>query len=299
MISLKSMQAFVTLAEKSNFADAAEKLFITQPALSTAIKNMETQLGGKLFARSTRKVALTPEGTEFLPVAQRLIQDWDIAIADIQSKFSMQRGSLAIAAMPSFAESILPKYLNEYHLAFPDIRIRVLDIVMEDVIKSVEEGRAELGFVFEPEQRVNVDFVPIMRDSFIVIMRPSHPLASASQLAMQDVMHFPLVTMNKGSTFRLWIDNAYAAYQKQPNIIAETFQLGTLGQLLNQSTHDPELAIGIVPQLCQQQMERKGLMCIELTESMLKRDVGLVMPVRKPLSTAAMSFLDMIVNKPS
>ncbi len=290
------MQAFVTLAEKSNFADAAEKLFITQPALSTAIKNMEEQLGGKLFARSTRKVQLTPEGFEFLPIATRLIQDWEIAVADLQSKFSMQKGSLAIAAMPSFAESILPKYLNEYRLAFPDIKLRVLDIVMEDVIKSVEEGRAELGFVFEPEQRVNVEFVPIMRDSFIVTMKPSHPLANATQLCMQDVIDYPLVTMNTGSTVRLWIDNAYTAYGKSPNIIAETFQLGTLGQLLNQSTQDLELAIGIVPQLCQQQMERKGLNCTALKEPLLKRDVGLVMPIRKPLSTAALSMLNMVVG---
>lgn len=292
------MQAFVTLAEKSNFADAAEKLFITQPALSTTIKNMEEQLGGKLFARSTRKVELTPEGFEFLPIARRLIQDWEIAVADIQSQFSMQRGSLSIAAMPSFAESILPRYLNEYHLAYPEIRIRVLDIVMEDVIHAVEEGRAELGFAFEPEQRVNVDFVPIMQDSFIVIMKPSHRLATASQLMMEDILHYPLVTMNKGSTFRLWINNAYDAHGAQPNIIAETFQLGTLGQLLNQSTQDLEQAVGIVPQLCQQQMERKGLKCIKLTEQLLKRDVGLVMPVRKPLSTAALSMLDMIVGTP-
>lgn len=106
-ISYRNMLAFIRVAESATFAEAAEKLHLTQPALSSAIKKMEEQLGGKLFSRSTRRVSLTPEGQTLLPNAKRLVNEWDETFHDMQNLFAMQQGKLTIAAMPSFAESKL------------------------------------------------------------------------------------------------------------------------------------------------------------------------------------------------
>ena len=288
------MLAFVTLAEQTSFARAADKLFLSQPALSTAIKNLESQLGGKLLNRNTRQIALTPEGQAFFPVAKRLLNDWNSAIDDVTALFSMQKGQLVVAAMPSFAESMLPQYLHSYHVKYPNVRIRVLDIVMEDIIHQIEEGRAELGFVFEPEQQQRVNFTPILQDTFAVVVKQGHPLAGRKSLALSDISDYPHVSMNKGSTLRLWIDRAYASMAFEPKIIAEANQLGTLGQMVNFATQASELAVAVVPQLCSKQMQSKGLMCIPLVESQLIRSVGAVTAKNSSLSAAAQAMMDIV-----
>ena len=91
MVTIKNLQAFVELAKCQSFAEAAEKRHISQPALSSAIKKMEQQLGGALFSRSTRSVKLTPEGTSFLPVARRLLDDGENAVAALKRFFKFKK----------------------------------------------------------------------------------------------------------------------------------------------------------------------------------------------------------------
>jgi LysR family carnitine catabolism transcriptional activator len=102
-VSIKQLRGFIAIAETGSFAEASERLYISQPALSIAIGKLEDTVGGLLFNRSTRSVQLTPEGLEFLPIAQRLIADWSEAFDDLNRLFSLKRGKLTVAAMPSFA----------------------------------------------------------------------------------------------------------------------------------------------------------------------------------------------------
>ena len=88
-VSFRQVQIFVCIAQSPTFAQAAEKMCLSQPALSSAIKKMESQLGGLLFSRTTRKVELSPEGRQFLPVAERLIADWQEAFSDLHNLFSL------------------------------------------------------------------------------------------------------------------------------------------------------------------------------------------------------------------
>jgi DNA-binding transcriptional LysR family regulator len=87
MVSYKNMRAFVEVAQAATFADAAKRLFLSQPALSASIKNMEIQLGGKLFIRTTRRIELTPEGRAFLPQAKRVLADYDASLEDVKALF--------------------------------------------------------------------------------------------------------------------------------------------------------------------------------------------------------------------
>ena len=129
-VSYRQIKAFVEVAKSSTFAEAAVNLHLTQPALSSAIKKMEEQLGGKLFQRNTRNVSLTPEGEVLFPNALRLLHDWDNTFSDIQNLFAMAKGQLTICAMPSFAESHLPNILSVFHQRIPNVNLRIVDVVM-------------------------------------------------------------------------------------------------------------------------------------------------------------------------
>lgn len=286
MVSYKNMLAFIHAAESTTFAEAAEKLHVTQPALSSAIKKMEQQIGGLLFSRTTRRVELTPEGQTFLPTAKRLVSDWDEAIQDMQNLFAMNQGTLRIAAMPSFAESRLPISLKQYHKRWPNIRIRVMDVVMEDVIDAVLSGRAELGFTFEPDNMDGFEFSPIGQDQFIGVVPRNHPLSSAESVDWKTLLSYPFVAMNRESAVRRWTEDIAQAVGPL-KIIAETSQLGSLGQLIAQG-----LGISVVPALCQQQMERKGLLCLPIDDKQLVKSVGIIRRQRGSVSIAAQALWD-------
>lgn len=288
-ISHRQLLAFRHLAQSNTFAEAAEKMHLSQPALSTAIKNMELQLGGSLFSRSTRKVTLSPEGREFLPVALRLLNDWDEALADMSNLFAMRKGKLAIAAMPSFASSLLPGILGQYHLSWSNIRISVLDVVMESVISAVTEGRAEIGFTFESDHLEGLEFCPMFTDEFIAVMPSDSPLAQCSELGWQQLSEHPFVAMNRGSSVRRWIDDFLKQSVLNLDIVIEAGQLATLGQFVKSG-----IGVSVVPGLCQSQMQSKGLVCRPIVDSGLLKRVGMLKSARSNLSVPAQALWDMI-----
>ncbi len=117
-MSVKQLRAFLAVAHTLNFAHASERLNLSQPALSLTIKGLEEALGGALLQRSTRKVTLTRRGELFLPMARQLLADWDNVEAMRQS-FTLQRGKISVAAMPSFAANVLPEALKAFATAMP------------------------------------------------------------------------------------------------------------------------------------------------------------------------------------
>ena len=290
-ISYRQLFAFVQVAQSSTFAEAAEKMHVSQPALSLSIKKMEQHLGGTLLSRSTRKVQLSPEGKEFLPVALRLLRDWDNAVEDITNVFAMRRGKLNIAAMPSFAASLLPTILSAFHKQWANVNIHVLDVVMESVIELVREGRAELGFTFENETLEGLEFYPMFNDKFIAVVPQSSPLSQFEKLDVKALCDYEFVAMNRGSSVRRWIDEYMEEQGLSLNIVVEAGQLATLGQCVKN-----ELGVSIVPGICQQQMESKGLKCIPIVDGRLRKRVGMIRKSRSNLSVPAKALWEVVTK---
>ncbi|RDV26003.1 LysR family transcriptional regulator [Alteromonas aestuariivivens] len=283
-ISYRNMLAFIQVADSATFAEAAEKLHLTQPALSSAIKKMESQLGGKLFSRTTRRVQLTPEGCALLPAARRLVGEWDETFEDMQNLFAMQQGKLTIAAMPSFAESYLPGYLKQYRNHWPNIRLRILDIVMEQVIDSVLNGKAEIGFTFEPESLDGLDFIPFFEDRFMAVFASEHPYALQTKISVEELLKCPFIAMNRGSAVRGWTDSLVPEGWFL-NIVAETGQLSSVRQFIAQ-----DIGVSVVPQLCREQMESQGLICLPIDGNPLVKRVGMVKASRGSISVAGQAL---------
>lgn len=290
-ISIKQLRGFVAIAEAGSFAEACEQLHLSQPALSAAIRKMEESVGGQLFARTTRAVALTPEGAQFLPVARRLLHDWNEGFDDLRGLFALQIGKLSIAAMPSFASNCLPQVLAQFGRQYPKIHINVQDIVMEEVIIAVQSGRVELGITFEPDIDEGLDFVPLFNDQFIAILPPGHRLADQQTLAFADLVDYPLVALNRGSSTRRWTDAAIAQTRLEPPRIFEAFQLTTVGSMVAAG-----VGVALVPALCQAQMQNLGALCRPVLGG-IERPVGIFTRQRYPLSSAAQEMINLLVNQ--
>lgn len=288
-ITVKHLKAFVAVAKTGSFAEASGLIHLSQPAISIAIKNLEDIVGGRLLARSTRTLSLTPEGEAFFPVAQRLLHDWNEALEDVHNLFAMQRGKLSIAAMPSFSYSLLPLVLARYRQQFPQVNVVVSDVVAESVLDMVAQGRVEIGVAFDPRDTADLAFTPLFEDKFIAVMPPDHPLAQGEQLAWAAMSDYSFIALQRPSSLRELIERKLEESGVQIAIELEAHQLATIGRMVQCG-----LGVSAVPALCRSQMETLGLQCRPLNEPLITRQVGVVTRHRYPLSAAAEAMFGLL-----
>lgn len=285
-ITIKQLKTFVAVAQTRSFAEASARVCLSQPAVSISIRNLEEAVGGRLLTRSTRTLALTPEGEEFLPVAHRLLSDWEGALDDLHNRFSLKRGKLAVAAMPSFASTELPAVLAPFRQQYPDINITIHDVIAEDVIEMVRNGRVEVGVTFEPGESEDLDFQTLFTDRFVVALPATHVFASKRRIALRALVNQPFITLQRPSSIRGLIDATLEHEGITLSVQLETNQLATIGRMVAMG-----LGISIVPALCIAQMAEMGVVCKPLVTPDIVRRVGVVTRRRYPLSQSAAAFL--------
>ncbi|MBE9538978.1 MAG: LysR family transcriptional regulator [Proteobacteria bacterium] len=288
-VSIKQLQAFVAVAGCQSFAEACTLVHLSQPALSISIKNLEEAVGGKLLARSTRSVALTPEGAEFLPVVQRLLEDWDRSLDDVHNLFVLKRGKLDIAAMPTYASSLLPEILVEFHRLYTDINVTIHDVIAESVVDMVRDGRVELGISFDPGDAQDLNFQPLFLDKFVAVLPPQHELLKKQKLKWNDLQSATYIALQRPSSIRLLLDKTLLDHGIELTPAFEAHQLASIGRMVATG-----LGVSVVPALSRGQMEEMGALCRPIGSPLITRNVGLITRKRYPLSVATQAMVDVI-----
>src|SRR5882724_6841126 len=141
----RQLRAFLLVAQNHSFTRAAEAIFITPSGLSLLIRELETQLGFRLFDRTTRHVALTPDGSKLLAVTSRNLQELDAAISGIGQTAKVASLSISLGAPPLVAANILPQAIKEFHVLRHDLRIQLFDGNLTSIMQRVEAGKLDLG----------------------------------------------------------------------------------------------------------------------------------------------------------
>lgn len=144
-LSQRQLRMFVTTAMMGNVSRASESLHISQPALSRALQELESQLGVKLLNRSTRQLSLTHEGLHFLPVAQRLLHDLAEATEALRERARGLTGSVTVAVGTAFGSVVLPTVLAAFSASHPGVRVRLVDDNSAGITARVADAAADLG----------------------------------------------------------------------------------------------------------------------------------------------------------
>lgn len=288
-MTVKQIRAFLAVAHSLSFALACERLHLSQSALSLTIKALEEGLGGRLFTRNTRNVALTPEGEALLPLARRLIADWDNAEDELRQRFTLQRGRVTVAAMPSFAGNLLPPILKHFRARYPQVNVTVNDVVNEQVLEMVRDREVELGVAFEPQDSTSLLFTPLYIDRFVAVVPKDSPLAQRSRIDWQSLLQEPFITLQRPSTVRVMLEDHLRARGVQLPVEFESHQLATVGRMVASG-----LGVSAVPALCAQHMRELGGHCLTLDEPVVERAIGILTKPGEELSTAAQALFDIL-----
>jgi DNA-binding transcriptional LysR family regulator len=147
-ISSRQLKAFLLTARLGNFTKAAEAMHITQAGLSVMMRELETQLGARLFDRTTRTVTLTDAGEKFLPAAIRALDEIEGAAQQINAIDEKARHTLRIAATPFVSSNLMPPICRHFRERYPEITIQFVDCALKQVHDLVESGEVDLGFGF-------------------------------------------------------------------------------------------------------------------------------------------------------
>ena len=278
----RQLKAFTAVAETLSFARACERLHISQPALSLAIRNLEETLGGPLLSRTTRQVRLTAEGAAFLPQAIQLLADWDNVRERTMQRFTLKRGHVTIAAMPSFAGSLLPQILRAYRERFPNIEVAVHDVVQENVVEMVQRGRVEIGFGFEPAAETGLAFELLFSDRFVAIVPRDSPLAAAKSVSWAQLLSQTFISLQRPSSTRRILETWLAEAGMELRVALECHHLATVGQFVANG-----LGVSVVPSLFEKQITAIGARCLRLVRPSVRQQVGLITRRDQQLSTAA------------
>ena len=290
-MNVKQLRAFVTVAKYQSFAQAGEHLHVSQPALSLTIKALEDNLGGALLTRTTRSVSLTPEGEVLLPLARRLLADWDDTEEMLRQRFTLQLGRVSVAAMPSFAGNLLPQSLKVFRQRYPKVNVTVHDVINEQVLELVRHRRVELGIGFEPDGNEALRFHPLYMDRFVAVVPADSPLARQPQVRWQELLAEDFIALQRPSAVRLLLEQHLVAGHGKLAVAFESHQLSTIGRMVASG-----LGVSAVPALCIGQMQELGARCVPLVEPTVERRIGVIALADHKLSRAAEALLDVLLT---
>jgi DNA-binding transcriptional LysR family regulator len=288
------VQAFIAIADHASFQRAADELHISQTAVTRRLQNLESHLGIKLVERTTRTVALTATGSDFLPQARRLMGELASALAEIVESGKARRGDVSIACVPTAGIQFLPRIIQEYSASFPNNRITILDQASAAVVDAVMRREAELGINVAQTHHPDLVSTRLLTDQFALVCRDDHPLANKKTVPWKQLAPFPLIFAGEANANRSVLDQALSNSKVKLQLFYEVQRSSTALGLVAEG-----VAIAVVPRLAVQKGAYPRLRLVGLVDPIISRSLVLVARNVDHLSPAARALYDLIKRRAS
>jgi DNA-binding transcriptional LysR family regulator len=300
-IDILGVQAFVAIADYGGFQKAADALNVTQTAVTQRLRNLETFLGVALVERTTRSIALTSIGEDFLPQGRRLLQELSAALTEIRETGKAQRGDVSVACVPTAGIQYLPEIIQEYSARYPENRIKILDHSSFGVAEAVLRREAEFGINIATPKHPELHSVPLLEDPFVLICRDDHPVAGYPSISWAQLERYPLIFAGQVNGNRPLLDSLIS--DGNPGIEHANLALHAHYEVQRSSTAVGLVAEGvaaaIVPKLAIQKGAYPRLQVIPVFDPVVSRTLALIVRKSARLSPAAQVLYDLIKDKVS
>jgi len=289
------LEAFLAVAETNSFQHAADRLNISQSAITRRIQKLESSLQITLFERTTRSLKLTLEAKVFLPRAQAMLDEANEAVhalSDNATRFEHQRNSIiSIAVIPTATHQILPQAIQKFRAQGYRSRINILDLFANDVAEVVAQGEADFGISFMGTEEPGLEFESLHEDSFVLAMQQDHPLAQEKQINWQDISIHALVVPWKGTGNRMLIDNEMARHRQTLDWTYQVHHSSTALGLV-----ETGVALAILPLSAVPDREGSRIVSRPLVRPEITRVIGTVRRTATKLTPPAEAFYHLLVD---
>ncbi len=289
-MDLAELEVLIGLAQTGSFSRAAEVLHRSQPAVSQAIRRLEDELQTQLMDRSSRKVVLTAAGSALLGYARRMIQLRDEARRALEDLRTFKRGVLRLAANESVCTYVLPPLLKTYRLAFPGVKIEVIQSPSNAIATLLEEQDVDFGFLtFTPVQSDLVSRL-LFRDELALAVFPGHPLARAKSVLLEQLGREKFLAHLVDTPGRRRLLDLFVREGVPLNITMELSNLETIKDFVKAGD-----GLAILPRMCfTQELARGELFSPRVRGMAIGRDIRVVFPKDRSHSPAATAFFELL-----
>ena len=285
-MDIVNLQAFIAVADAASFSIAAERLYLTQPAVSKRIAMLESVLQVRLFDRLGRKVLLTEAGCTLLPRARRILAELEDSRRALRNLSGQVSGGLTIATSHHIGLHRLPPILREFASRYPDVQLDMRFLDSELACEAIARGEAELGIVTLPEQpRRLIKALPIWDDPLVVILNREHPLARRDIIAPSMLSAYPAILPGEITFTRHIIDRFFAAHGVTLKLAFATNYLETIKMMVS---------VGLGWSILPRTMLDADLVSVALGGFTMQRTLGVVLHAEHTLSNAAQAMLNIL-----
>jgi LysR family transcriptional regulator, benzoate and cis,cis-muconate-responsive activator of ben and cat genes len=194
-IELRQLRYFLAVAEHLNFTRAAEQMGIAQPPLSQHILALERQLNVKLFVRSRRNVALTPEGEALVGFARRLNNTTQMAAQVVQAISRGEDGPLALGAIFSSIYAVIPQILPPFIRKYPKVKLHLEEMTISQQISALKELRIDAGILRGPINEKELETVSLFQEPFVAVVPSNHKFCQEKALTLAQIAKQPLISV--------------------------------------------------------------------------------------------------------
>lgn len=212
-MDIEQLQSFLTLSQTLNYTKAAENLYITQPTLSRHIKHLETELGCRLFDRSTKQVSLSDKGQSFLKYATNILLEYNRGLAHITGEPTQNADTLDFGFLRGGTESPLLAMLQDFTTAYPMINLKLHDGNHNDLLAALKNGTHDFTLTMGSTLAgdTGLDSLPLSTLTTVLIVPVNHPLANRTYVNFQDFYDQPYLCVHKHIT-KAWHDYVLSLY---------------------------------------------------------------------------------------
>jgi DNA-binding transcriptional LysR family regulator len=291
-INLHLLRIFATVAECGSFSKAADELYISQPAVSKGVLELEHQLGTNLIDRSGRKATLTEAGSLLQQHARQIFALERSAETALEQLHGLQRGHLALGASQTTGTYLLPPIMGVFHRQYPGVQLS-LDIGnTQQVVERLLKGVLDTAFVEGPVDEPGIVIQPWRVDKLVVIAAPDHPLVNQQPVSLARLLVEPFVTREPGSGTRAVMEQALRERNAQIQIAME---LGS-NQAVKQAV-SAGLGISVVSEATViVALKAEMLAVLDVPEFVLTRTLTQISISGRPSSPALMAFQEILIE---
>ena len=289
-MELRQLAVFVAVAEEGSFTRAADRLHVVQSAVSAGVRNLERELGARLFDRSTHKVALSDAGRALLPEARATLEAAGAARDAVDAIKGAVGGTVVLGTLQAQGMRFIdvPEALAEFHSEHPGVEVQIRQGGSLEMTTKVREGQLDLAFVALPDQRFpGVELLSLASEPIVLAVAADHPLASRRGVELAALESETIIEFPEGWGVRMANDRAFAAAGATRHI---AYEVADTGSVIGFVRHG--LAVGLLPRSFFD--DTGGVVFVPIRGHAAEFVTGIATPSNRRSTAAARALLEVL-----
>lgn len=292
-INLEYYKIFYYVASYKSITLAAETLSISQPAVSQAVKHLESSLSCTLFVRTSKGVRLTKEGEMLFSYVQRGYEMILSGEKKLSEMLNLEQGEICIGASDMTLQFFLLPYLEEFHERYPGIRVTVTNAPTPETLKHLTDGKIDFGIVSTPvDKKPNIKTVPVKEIQDVFVAGRKFEYLKGQTLSYRRLMELPVMCLEGSTSTRQYVENFLA---KENVHLTPEFELATSDMLIQFAVRNLGIA-SVVENFAAEHIKSGELFRLTFEKELPKRKFCIVSNERIPMSAAAKRLLEYLIG---